>query len=76
LAALRKLRRYLSCHLVPVGAQASSVARIAPEIAMRELRAEPHLRLRLNRLTGMVAIYGSFFLIAAVVIKSLSVHPF
>jgi hypothetical protein len=43
---------------------------------MRELRAEPHLRLRLNRLTGMVAIYGSFFLIAAVVIKSLTVHPF
>jgi hypothetical protein len=43
---------------------------------MRELRAEPHLRLRLNRLTGTAAIYGSFVLIAAVVIGSLSVHPF
>jgi hypothetical protein len=43
---------------------------------MRALRTEPPLRLRLNRLTGMAAIYGSFALIAALVVGSLSVHPF
>jgi hypothetical protein len=72
----RQRRRYFSRHLVFARGQASSDVDIASEIAMRELRAEPHFRLRLNRLTGIVAIYGSFVLIAAVVIKSLSVHPF
>jgi hypothetical protein len=75
-AAGQKPRRYFRRHLVCDGVQASSDARTASEIAMRELRAEPHLRLRLNRLTGTAAIYGSFVLIAAVVIGSLSVHPF
>jgi len=43
---------------------------------MRDLRADNHLRLRLNRLTGTVAIYSSFILIAALVAGSLSIHPF
>jgi hypothetical protein len=43
---------------------------------MREQHTEPYLRLRLNRLTGIVAIYSSFVLIAAVVIGSRSIHPF
>jgi hypothetical protein len=44
--------------------------------AMRGLPAETHLGLRLNRLTGTVALYCSFVLIAAVVAGSLSIHPF
>jgi|GEM_PF-7003810 len=43
---------------------------------MREPRTQTYLRLRLNRLTGTAAVYGSFVLIAAVMIRSLAVHPF